>query len=295
MYSKIAQWSRSLQKDQTQLKKHSQVKSLLRTIDWGASACDRVIIKSAVDLFIKKHSQSTSLNRDELSSAKKLLEDIKNNIEVDPKTLHAVKKQERDKAYNLLLQNVNNNHTVAVFDLEMTCSADNSTNHEPIDIGVQIINLMSGETLAAYSTLILPTIDLPLTEFCTNLTGITTRDIVTTGKSFRTAMTDFELLLEEYEVTHIIQWGGGDYSCLKHSYKRHKIDTTFIDKVKPLNLKSCFALSFGTTTRLGLRKALNIAGITRLSVAHRALPDAIETGKLAQEIFNRGFQADERH
>lgn len=184
---------------------------------------------------------------------------------------------------------------ILVIDLENTCEEGRPEDFpsDVIEIGAVWVTPQS-EVVDCFEA-VLQT-ETPITEFCTRLTGITQKD-VDGGLTFAAAMQALAEFAAKYPSTLWASWGVGDprsfeIDCAKNSVENPLKNWTH------RNLKIEFSLANGSKRR-GLAEALEIAGIEREGVPHRALPDAINTVKLMPYIatyieFCENLQVRER-
>lgn len=288
MYVKFTEWQNFLSERCSALKKNSQINSVAKTLYWGLNNSTKISESEA--LRIKELAQETmrkkTLEPDEikvlLQAYNTIAEGISPSSQAKNENVSLAKKSAQS-----IIDSMSGGENLAVIDFEMTCCDQNDIESEIIEFGVCIINLKSGQTIHEYSTLVRPVVNPVLTAFCEELTGITNEDINREGVSFEAALTEFQSKLEQHRVKSFIQWGCGDMHQLKKDHDLHNLNKSFVESLNVVDLKKPFSQSFGCRYRIGLKKALNIAGIERTSKAHRALPDAIETAKLVQLIYDR--------
>ncbi|EGR2227521.1 3'-5' exonuclease [Vibrio parahaemolyticus] len=288
MYVKFTEWKSFLSERSSSLKKKSQISSVAKTLIWGLNNCGKV--SEAEAQRIKELAQETmskkSLTPDEIKVLEEAYNEISEGISPSSQTKDGNVSLAK-KAAQTLVDSMDGGENLAVIDFEMTCCDENEIESEIIEFGVCIINLKSGQTIHEYSTLVKPVLNPTLTTFCEKLTGITNKDVELEGVSFDAALKEFQSKLEQHNVKSFIQWGCGDMRQLKKDHDLHNLDKSFVESLNVVDLKKPFSQSFGCRYRIGLKKAINIAGIERTSKAHRALPDAIETAKLAQLVYDR--------
>ncbi|KAI9329070.1 ribonuclease H-like domain-containing protein [Obelidium mucronatum] len=89
-----------------------------------------------------------------------------------------------------------------VFDVEATCKEDNTGwRHEIIEFPVVVIHSKTFSVAAEFRSFVKPVINPILTEFCTNLTGIT-QEQVDAAPTFPKVLKNFEAFLSTLQVKH---------------------------------------------------------------------------------------------
>lgn len=167
---------------------------------------------------------------------------------------------------------------ILIIDLENTCMAENE---RPADYHGQIIEIgaawvmPTGEVLDTFETLVQA--ENPVTVFCTELLGITQAD-VDSGLTFPAAMQALAEFAAKHPDKTWASWGAADLNSLNHDCEHHGLESP-LQGWEHRNLKKEWAKGRGIK-RVGMKKALEIAGIALEGPHHRALSDVLNIGKL---------------
>lgn len=167
---------------------------------------------------------------------------------------------------------------ILIIDLENTCMHEQERpadyHHQIIEIGAAWVT-ETGEVLAKFSTLVQA--ENPVTEFCTELLGITQAD-VDRGLPFCEAMQALAGFAALYPSTTWASWGAADLNSLNCDCTHHGLESPLQGWVHR-NLKKEWAKA-RKIKRVGMAKALEIAGIALEGAHHRALDDVLNLAKL---------------
>lgn len=178
---------------------------------------------------------------------------------------------------------------IIVVDIEATCwdvtpPPDGQLN-EIIEIGLCIYNVDDHELSGKRSIFVKPTAS-KVSEFCTQLTTITQKQVDEHGISFAEAC---DILVKEYNARKLLwtSWGGYDHKMFRQQCRRMEIGYPFGDK--HMNLKSVFA-DHNQGRRVGMARALSIAGIDLVGTHHRGDDDAWNIGQLLKFLIEQKGQ-----
>lgn len=165
-----------------------------------------------------------------------------------------------------------------IIDLENTCMPE----HErPADYHGQIIEIgaawvtPNGEVLERFETFVQA--ENPVTEFCNELLGITQAD-VDGGLTFPEAMKALAEFAARHPDKTWASWGNADLNSLNHDCAHHGLESP-LKNWEHRNLKKEWAKA-RRIKRVGMKKALEIAGIELEGPHHRALADVLNIAKL---------------
>lgn len=165
-----------------------------------------------------------------------------------------------------------------IIDLENTCMPE----HErPADYHGQIIEIgaawvtPNGEVLETFETFVQA--ENPVTEFCNELLGITQAD-VDGGLTFPEAMQALAEFAARHPDKTWASWGAADLNSLNHDCAHHGLECP-LQGWDHRNLKKEWAKA-RRIKRVGMKKALEIAGIELEGPHHRALADVLNIAKL---------------
>lgn len=167
---------------------------------------------------------------------------------------------------------------ILIIDLENTCMPEAE---RPADYHGQIIEIgaawvtPSGEVLGTFEAFVQA--EKPVTEFCTELLGITQAD-VDGGLPFPAAMQALAEFATRYAERTWASWGAADLNSLNHDCAHHGLESPLANW-SHRNLKKEWAKA-RKTKRVGMKKALEIAGIPLEGPHHRALADVLNIARL---------------
>lgn len=162
---------------------------------------------------------------------------------------------------------------IALIDLECTCNDDNQFGpHEIIEVGA-VIGTLSQESFKVISELqiyVKPVINPALTNFCTELTGIT-QSTVDVAITLEEALPVLENWLQTNNVQTWVSWGKFDANQFARECELKVLINPMSD-LQHLNLKQLFARNFGH--RVGLERALDLRKLKFEGRPHSGLDDA---------------------
>lgn len=155
---------------------------------------------------------------------------------------------------------------VLIIDFELTCSEDNSItkeNAEIIQIGLVEVMISDMSIRRTFMKYVKPE-NTNISEFCTNLTGITKKQVKNQGLPLEHLI---NILNNKYGMknTLVIGWGRDDL---------------FMNFDQYLNLSLLYSIQNGISDKVPLKTALEREGIQFEGSQHDALVDAIATAKL---------------
>ncbi len=175
---------------------------------------------------------------------------------------------------------------VLVVDVEATCwdvkpPPDGQIN-EIIEIGFCFYDIASDELKDKRSLLIKPTVS-DISPYCTRLTSLTPQMIAADGIDFASAC---RMLVEDYQARNYLwaSWGGYDRKIFRRQCRRLGVSYPF--GKRHMNVKSVFASCHGGQ-RLGMTRALELAGMELLGKHHRGHDDAWNIARLLQYLVRR--------
>ncbi len=174
---------------------------------------------------------------------------------------------------------------IIIVDLEATCWRKGETRghfSEIIEIGLSRFCFDKLEPLDKKSILIRPSLST-VSTYCTELTGLTQRDLEDNGIPFRDAC---NIISKEYSPTHRLwaAWGEYDRKMFSKMCTIFECDFPFSKMYK--NISHDFTLLKGGKNH-GLSFALKELGMTYEGHLHRAADDAWNTGRVLGEMFKR--------
>lgn len=170
---------------------------------------------------------------------------------------------------------------ILVLDLELTCWEDpRPEDMEIIQIGTCILDMKTGEIENPLSSIVRPyTADI--SEYCTNLTGITKAMIVKQGRPLSERL---NTLQKEYGLVNK-PWGawGTDDRHLRRECKSKNIQYPFNGQY--VNIKQLYAFYKNSSKGTGLAKAIRQLDLEFWGTEHDAMSDAVNAAKVMKEIF----------
>lgn len=169
-------------------------------------------------------------------------------------------------------------------DLECTCWDYKDPNRalaEIIEIGVVLLD-ENYNYIKEFTQFIKPADNPTLTEYCTDLTSITQKDI-DSAPPLSTAISRLKEWMGSPEDITFCSWGYFDKEQLLDECKLNAIDFPFNDD--HINIKVRFSTIMERTKRVSLKKALRILGIQFEGVQHRGVDDARMIAKVFKVIM----------
>lgn len=194
---------------------------------------------------------------------------------------------------NHVLANSTRRDRYLVIDLELTCwggEPPDGMSNEIISVGIVEIDTRKREIIREGEYFIKPKWS-EVSEYCTNLTGLTKKFIKENGRPFPEVMNSIK---RDFGVGNKVwmAWGN-DKNALVVDAKRHGVNMPFSPDY--VNLAAIVGFAFGRNKRFGLKRALNAAGMRFEGQQHSALADAKNTAKLWLTIsgaVKEAFQND---
>jgi inhibitor of KinA sporulation pathway (predicted exonuclease) len=167
-----------------------------------------------------------------------------------------------------------------VIDLECTCwdrEDSNKQPHETIEIGAILLD-ENYSPIKEFDIFVKPLDNFALTEYCTNLTSITQKD-VDSAPTLSVAISRLKEWLGNTDDITFCSWGYFDKEQLLEDCKRNMIDYPFNED--HINVKARFSKVMERTRKVSLKKALRILGIQFEGTPHRGGDDA----KMIAKVF----------
>ncbi|XAI97175.1 hypothetical protein [Dolichospermum phage Dfl-JY45] len=169
-----------------------------------------------------------------------------------------------------------------VLDLECTCSDDDAPADSAIPRdAMEIIEVGAawcspgGEVLDRFARLVRPTERPALTQFATQLTGIT-QAMVDNASSLDSVLYELDLWLTPTCASRSVAWGAwgaSDHRQIDQETSRKALATSLLT-LPFVNLKAAFARK-RRVKQMGMRAALRTIGADVPASQHRALSDAL--------------------
>jgi inhibitor of KinA sporulation pathway (predicted exonuclease) len=171
-----------------------------------------------------------------------------------------------------------------IVDLEATCSDIGAVpRHEMeiIEIGAVMQSSRTFEIESEFQTFVRPVRHPELTEFCTELTGIT-QDDVANAPLFREALDAMKQWMYAFEDALFCSWGDYDRNQFMRDCEYHRIDYPF--RSGHLNLKAEFSRTLGRRKKLGIAEAVRHLGLKFEGSHHRGLDDARNIARIVRRV-----------
>jgi inhibitor of KinA sporulation pathway (predicted exonuclease) len=171
-----------------------------------------------------------------------------------------------------------------VIDLEATCWENDGPfqreNSEVIEVGA-IASTEGLNQVKEIQLYIQPAKYPILTDYCTNLTGIT-QNTINKAWPARVVYKDFlDWLTPNYLGCTMVAWGNYDWRMLKKEMDLYDVRFPFNSSI---NLKQCFADFEGSRPK-GLRRAIESLGWTFQGKHHSGLDDARNTDRILKYLL----------
>ena len=168
-----------------------------------------------------------------------------------------------------------------VIDLEATTEEGGwpLTEMEIIEIGASLVSA-NGHEVEHFQRFVRPTRRQHLTHFCRQLTHISQAD-VDAAAPLGVVWAQFErwLLVHQAQLAGWVSWGDYDRRQFEQEWRNHGLHS-HLSQVAHINLKQRFAAVRQLPRPVGLKMALNLAGLQFQGQQHRALSDARNTARL---------------
>jgi inhibitor of KinA sporulation pathway (predicted exonuclease) len=162
---------------------------------------------------------------------------------------------------------------ILVIDIEATCwpgPPPAGQESEIIEIGLCRLDVASGERLEKRSILVRPTRSR-VSEFCTQLTGLTQKQLHTKGISFERAC----ILLEREYLSKKRLWASyGDYDRNQFRRQCDVMGVAYPFSPGHINVKSLVGIVHALPYEVGLVRAMEMMGLELEGTHHRGADDA---------------------
>jgi inhibitor of KinA sporulation pathway (predicted exonuclease) len=171
-----------------------------------------------------------------------------------------------------------------IIDLEATCSNVGEVPRqemEIIEIGAVMLSSRTFEIESEFQTFIHPVRHSQLTDFCTDLTGITQNE-VDRAPSFHEATEAMKAWMYQFEDALFCSWGDYDRNQFVQDCDFHEIAYPF--RSGHLNLKAEFSRTLGLRKKLGVVEALRHLGLRFEGSHHRGIDDARNIARIVRKV-----------
>jgi inhibitor of KinA sporulation pathway (predicted exonuclease) len=176
------------------------------------------------------------------------------------------------------------NDSYLIVDLEATCSAVGEVPRpemEIIEIGAVMQSSLTYEVEAEFQTFVRPVRHPRLTDFCTDLTGIT-QDNVAGAPPFPEALAAFREWAHDFGDALFCSWGDYDRKQFHQDCAYHRV--AYPVRSGHLNLKAEFSRSLGRSKKLGIAEAVRLLGLRFEGAHHRGLDDARNIAHIVRRV-----------
>lgn len=174
-----------------------------------------------------------------------------------------------------------------VVDLEATCCDRGNLRKqemEIIEIGAVMLESKTLTIVDEFQSFVKPIRHPMLTEFCKSLTSISQAQ-VNEAPTYPEAIALMKNWLSGYSNAVFGSWGDYDRKQFQQDSNFHKVP--FPIAYPHVNLKKLFSEAQGLQKRLGMVKALEMAGLPLGGTHHRGIDDARNIAKLLPYILER--------
>jgi inhibitor of KinA sporulation pathway (predicted exonuclease) len=176
------------------------------------------------------------------------------------------------------------NHYYLIVDLEATCSDDGAVPRpemEIIEIGAVVQSSRTFEIESEFQTFVRPVRHPDLTDFCTELTGITQEDVAA-APPFREALEALKQWMYAFDDALFCSWGDYDRNQFLQDCAYHRLAYPF--RSGHLNLKAEFTRTLGRKKKLGIADAVRHLGMEFQGSHHRGLDDARSIARIVRRV-----------
>lgn len=175
---------------------------------------------------------------------------------------------------------------ILVVDVEATCwsgTPPEGQESEIIEIGLCTLDVATGERLEKRSVLVKPERS-KVSEFCTELTGLTQKLVMGKGIAFDKACA----ILEREFVSKRRIWASyGDYDRTLFQRQCEARAVSYPFNEGHINVKSLFALAHCLPYEVGMARALEMLNLELEGAHHRGADDAWNVAQILSKILLR--------
>lgn len=172
-----------------------------------------------------------------------------------------------------------------VIDVESTCweqAPPRGQISEIIEVGLCVVDLHLLRRTERRSLMVKPMMS-EVSDFCTQLTGITTEMVVDAPPLSQAV----RILRDQYRSADRLFASWGDYDRDQFQRNCQTYDLKYPFGPTHLNIKNLFATSLGLQRELGLDEACDRLGLTMEGVHHRGVDDAWNIARIFCTLLNR--------
>ncbi|MDB5388492.1 MAG: Exonuclease RNase and polymerase [Planctomycetaceae bacterium] len=171
-----------------------------------------------------------------------------------------------------------------IVDVEATCSDDGTVPRqemEIIEIGAVMQNSRTFEVESEFQTFVRPVRHPELTDFCTELTGITGQQVVD-APGFQVGLDALRKWMGGYKNALFCSWGDYDRKQFLQDCEYQNIEYPFGSE--HLNIKAEFSRTLNLKKKLGITEALRHFGLRFEGSHHRGLDDAKNMARVVRRV-----------
>ncbi len=174
-----------------------------------------------------------------------------------------------------------------IYDIEATCWRGRPPKgiNEVIEIGAVKIN-QYGENVSTFSKFVKPLVNPILSSFCKQLTKISQENI-DRADDYIVVVDEFKEWIGVGEEDYVLgAWGDFDKRILRQNCELHKMDSEWVEFF--INVKSQYNTikGLGSNNRSGLKTIVEKEGFEFDGIQHRAISDAMNTGKVFSKYID---------
>lgn len=181
---------------------------------------------------------------------------------------------------------LNSQKLILIVDLEATCWEGNVEGlkreqtvdeMEIIEFGCVIAQL-DGAVVDSRSFKVRPQVHPKLSDFCTQLTSITQRD-VDSAPIYQDVVPKINQWLENYDLAAWASWGNYDKNQIGAESRRHEMSPEFFS-LSHINIKQEWRRGKVNSRSAGLANAMKYHGLSFEGTHHRGIDDALNIARL---------------
>jgi inhibitor of KinA sporulation pathway (predicted exonuclease) len=171
-----------------------------------------------------------------------------------------------------------------IVDVEATCFDEGAVpRHEMeiIEIGAVMQSSRTFEVESEFQTFVRPVRHPQLTEFCTDLTGITQENVAGVPP-YREALEAMKEWMYAFGDSLFCSWGDYDRNQFNQDCEYHQVAYPF--RSGHLNLKAEFSRALSRKKKLGIADAVRHLGMNFEGSHHRGLDDARNIARIVRRV-----------
>ncbi|HZG71065.1 MAG TPA: 3'-5' exonuclease [Chondromyces sp.] len=179
------------------------------------------------------------------------------------------------------------------FDFEMLCSNRGMPFEEMQAIRLGAVKYeLESEKITSFDRYIRPQEWKPLSRFCTELTGITDKDLVR-AKDFKTVFTDFLTWVGGVKRSRFFSWSTSDLTRLKLDAERYDIANGLIKKIEKryVDFQAIFAKR-AAKNQPSVENALRLYNLDFIGNPHNPMHDSYNTLRVYLNFLNKPEETD---